>query len=323
MDKNKTPVTFDEALEATEEQLAAQTREQAQNPAQADRAQGTRAAETEKQEADEAEKQEPAQTTEQHAPQEESSQNDRQQAQQNSRRPDPMQIIAGMRQQMDALAQQNQRLREALREQSAAAEQRTIREALEPPALDLNSLMMEDENIIRQKQQEYAGQMADFVKKQVMGELSPYIENARAAAYEKAQQEALRGLSQVPELSGIMGMTPTLERIIQSNPALANSNVPIEDKLITAYAIARGAEAIKNPPKDPGMEDFMQMYERNSELRARVEAARAREAAASAAKLPPMSASAGAAGVALTPPQNRPMTFDEARDGVFARLGIH
>ncbi|MCH5187715.1 MAG: hypothetical protein J1F63_04885 [Oscillospiraceae bacterium] len=313
MDEKKNPVTFDEALEATEEQLLAQAQENTAAQADAQAAQETDGRDASAQESEarqEPRKEEPKQT-------------DRQQAAQSTPPgPDPMRVIAGMQQQMSALAQQNRQLREALKEQSAAAEQRTAREALEPPRLDMSGLAGADENVIRQKQQEYAGQMADFVKKQVLGELSPYIENVRAAAMEKAQQEALRGLSEVPELSGIMGMTPTLERIIQSNPALANSSVPIEDKLITAYAIARGAEAIKNPPKAPGVEDFMQLYKQNPELQAQVEAMRAQNAAKNAAQLPPMSASAGAAGVALTPPQNRPKTFDEAKAGMFARLGL-
>lgn len=313
MDEKKTPVTFDEALEATEEQLEAQAQEQTQSSAPADREQEAKTAEA-KQEAGEAKEEQAAQ---EEAPK----QSERQQAQQPNR-PDPMQVIAGMQQQLRAMAQQNQQLRRVLQEQSAAAEQRTIREALEPPQLDLSGIVDGDENLIRQRQQEYAGRMADFVKKSVLGELSPYIETARAAAMEKERQDALRGLSEVPELDGIMGMTPTLETIIRSNPALANSNVPIEDKLITAYAIAKGAEAIKNPPKELAVEDFMQLYEQNPELRARVEAARAREAAASAAQLPPMSASVGAASAALTPPQNRPKTFDEAKAGMFARLGL-
>ena len=42
---------------------------------------------------------------------------------------------------------------------SRARRQRVIEQSLQPPELDLNGLLMEDENVIRQKQQEYAGQM--------------------------------------------------------------------------------------------------------------------------------------------------------------------
>jgi hypothetical protein len=160
-----------------------------------------------------------------------------------------------------------------------------------------------------------------------MTQLSPLLENAKQGIAERERQEAIAELAQVPELAGIMGMTPTLEKIIQSNPALANANVPIADKLITAYAIAKGAEAIKqgNTPQvqqaQPGVEDFLKMYAENPDLQKRVEQIRASKAAESVADVPPMSASSGVFNAALTV-QEQPKDFEEAKRLALGRLGI-
>lgn len=235
-----------------------------------------------------------------------------------------MQMMAEMQQiqaQNQQLQAQNQQLQRMLQEISQKNQNEVVEETLTPPVLDISELWMEDENVIQQKQQEYAQQMADYTKKQLLSELAPFLETAKQGMAERERQEALNGLSMVPELDGIMGMTPTLERIIQSNPALANSDAPIEDKLITAFAIAKGAEAIKNGQQQPGIDDFVQMYAQNPDLQKRIEQIRARNAAENAAEVPPMSASAGAFNAALRAPE-KPKDFDEARKLAFARLGL-
>lgn len=241
--------------------------------------------------------------------------------------PQAMQMMAQMQQlqvQNQQLQAQNQQLQNILEDINQKNQDVVVEEALTPPVLDMSNLWMEDENVVQQKQQEYAQQMADYTKKQLLSELSPLLESAKKGIEEKERQEALNGLSQVPELAGIMGMTPTLERIIQSNPAIANSDAPIEDKLITAFAIAKGAEAIKNgqnPPKEPGVDDFVQMYMQNPDLQKRIEQIRAQKAAEHTAEVPPMSASAGAFNAALTT-QEKPKDFEEAKRLAFARLGL-
>lgn len=237
---------------------------------------------------------------------------------------DPMSVIAGMQQQMNVMAAENQRLTQLLNEQSAAAQQSAVREAetpaepLTPPELDLSDLWSADEDTLRQRQQEYSGRMAEYTAKtvtpmimrQVMKELNPYIEDARKGQAEREMQASLEGLSQVPELGGIMEMVPTLRKIIETNPAIAGGQGSVEDKLITAYAIAKGAEAIKNPPKSPTAEDFMRMYDSDPGLQRQVEARRAQRAVDAAQQAVPLSAGAGAANAPLTP-QKEPKDFDE------------
>jgi hypothetical protein len=243
--------------------------------------------------------------------------------------PDPqtMQIMAQIERQNQQLVQQNAQLQNMLAEISNKNQAGIVEEALTPPVLDLSGLWSEDDNVVAQKQAEYAQRMAEFTEKKLMSQLSPLLENAKQGMAERERREALTGLSQVPELAGIMGMTPTLEKIIESNPALSGANVSIEDKLITAYAIAKGAEAIKNglqkpvPQAQPGVEDFIKMYSQNPDLQKRVEQIRASRAAQSVADVPPMSASSGVFNAALTA-QEKPKDFEEAKRLAFARLGI-
>ena len=226
--------------------------------------------------------------------------------------------------QSQQLQAQNRQLHELLQEMSQRNQAAVVEDVLTPPVLDFSNMWAEDENVVAQLQAEYAQQMAEFAKKQMMSEIGPLLETAKRGAAEQQRQEALNGLEQVPELAGIMGMTPMLERIIQSNPLLANSDAPIEDKLITAFAIAKGAEAVKTgkqPQKQPGIEEFIAMYSENPDLQKRVEQMRAQNAAGQVANVPPMSASAGAFNAALTTPKS-PGDFDDARRLALSRLGI-
>lgn len=47
-----------------------------------------------------------------------------------------------------------------------------------PPILDISELWFEDKDVIQQKQQEYAQQLVDYTKKQILTELSPLLETA-------------------------------------------------------------------------------------------------------------------------------------------------
>jgi hypothetical protein len=241
--------------------------------------------------------------------------------------PQAMQMFAQIERQNQQLAEQNRHLQNMIAEISNKNQAEAVEEALTPPVLDLSGLWSEDENVVAQKQAEYAQRMAEFTEKKLMTQLSPLLENAKHDMAEREKQKTLATLSQEPELAGIMGMTPTLEKIIQNNPMLSGANVSIEDKLITAYAIAKGAEAIKNgmqpPPQVPqaGVEDFVQMYSQNPDLQKRVEQIRAKKAAESVAEVPPMSASAGVFNAALTA-QEKPKDFEEAKRLALARLGL-
>ncbi len=224
---------------------------------------------------------------------------------------------------------QNQQMQEALNQMSESNEQAAEEEVLTPPTMDFSNLWSEDENVIKQKEAEYAQRMAEYTEKKMMKQLAPLIEYAQGEAKRKEMQTTMQNLSKVPATSGIMGMTETLERILNSNPTLSGSDAPLEDKLITAYAIAKGADAIQreqNPPApqpepQPTIDDFMRVYAENPDLQRRIEAARAAQAAKSRANVPPMSASAGAFNAALSAPEE-PKTFEDAKRMLMAKLGM-
>lgn len=315
-DENGAPMTFDEAM--AQAQAAVQAEAQAQAQAQAE-AQATQEGappdgqppETPPSDATQAQPAE-AQATQAQAEVQSAQPAEAQAAQLD---PQAMQVIA-------QLTQQNQMLQQAINEMSRQNETQVTEEVLTPPELDLSNLWAEDENVIKQKQADYARQMAEYTEKKIMGTLQPFLTSAQTGIEEREKQRALDGLSKDPRFAGVMGMTPRLEQIISSNPILNSSTAPIEDKLIMAYAIAKGADSIENPPVAPSTEDFMQMYAQSPELRRAVEEMRAKSAAEQAVNIPPMSASAGAANAPLTPPQKKPTNFDEARMAVLAQFGM-
>ena len=298
-DENGAPMTFDEAM--AQAQAAVQAEAQAQAQAQAE-AQAT-------QEGAPPDGQPPE------TPPPDATQAQPAEAQAAQLDPQAMQVIA-------QLTQQNQMLQQAINEMSRQNETQVTEEVLTPPELDLSNLWAEDENVIKQKQADYARQMAEYTEKKIMGTLQPFLTSAQTGIEEREKQRALDGLSKDPRFAGVMGMTPRLEQIISSNPILNSSTAPIEDKLIMAYAIAKGADSIENPPVAPSTEDFMQMYAQSPELQRAVEEMRAKSAAEQAVNIPPMSASAGAANAPLTPPQKKPTNFDEARMAVLAQFGM-
>lgn len=217
-------------------------------------------------------------------------------------------------QQMQELSQQNAKMQELISQMNEQQKEAVVEEAMEEPVLDIASLAFDDEETIRQKQSKYAADMARYMESRVLEKVQPYIDQAEEARMEKEKAQVLDALSQVPELSGIREMAPHLERIIKSNKALSGKDIPIDEKYITAYAIAKGADAINAPaseaPKEPTAQELFQMYQNNPELQELIEKDRLSKVKPSQ-QVPVFSASSGAVNAALNIKET-PKTFDEA-----------
>ena len=208
-----------------------------------------------------------------------------------------------------------EQLEKTVAEMSKAKEEEIVEEAMAMPTIDFNELAFADPEIQSKAQQEYANAMTEFVRKGIMDEMSPYIEQAKAGQREKEKNEAMAVLSQVPELQGIDTMLPQLEHIIATNKWLQSDEIPIEDKLINAYAIARGVNAINTPPetkKELTPEELMELYNNNTAFQELVEKKRI-ESIKGSQQVPPFSASSGAVNVALNI-KEKPKTLDEASE---------
>lgn len=226
-------------------------------------------------------------------------------------------------QEIEALKAQNQQMQGTLAELSKQNEENLIEETMQMPTLDVNGLAFATEEEIAQKQAEYAQQMAEFVKAGVMKEVSPFVEQAKEGLYQKEKDETLSALSQVPELAGINDIVPQLDKIIANNKWLQSEDMPIDEKYINAYAIARGVNAINTPPEEPKeltSEELMELYDKNPTFQELVEKKRL-EAIKNSQQVPPFSASSGAVNAALNI-KEKPKTFEEASERTRRMFGL-
>ncbi len=226
-------------------------------------------------------------------------------------------------QQIQQLIAENQQLRQAntelqdtITQQSEQQKENIVAQAMEMPMLDMNALAFEDENTIKQMQQDYANKMRDFVMGGIKEEIEPALAYAREGMRERERTDVINALKEIPELNGIEGMIPQLDRIIKANKALSRDDVPMDEKYITAYAIARGADAINTPPppppSDPTADELMEYYNKNPEFQQLIEKKRLEDIKGSQ-QVPAMSASNGAVNAALNI-QEKPKTWDDAFD---------
>ena len=206
-------------------------------------------------------------------------------------------------------------LENTIAERSKAKKEEIVEEAMAMPTIDFNELAFADAETQRNAQQNYANAMAEYVRKGVMDEMSPYIEQAKAGQREKEKNEAVSALSQMPELAGIESMLPQIEHIIAKNTWLQSADMPIEEKLINAYVIARGANAMNTPveeKKELTDDELMELYDKNPTFQELVEKKRI-ESVKGSQQVPPFSARSGAVNVALNI-KEKPKTFEEASE---------
>ena len=226
-------------------------------------------------------------------------------------------------QEIEALRVQNQQMQGTIAELSKKNEENLIEEAMQPPVLDVNGLAFATEEEIAQAQAEFAQKMAEYNRQQIMKELAPTLEYAKKGMRDEERTNTLSALSQVPELAGINDMLPQLDKIIANNKWLQSEDMPVEEKYINAYAIARGVNAINTPPEEPKeltSEELMELYDKNPTFQELVEKKRL-DAIKQSQQVPPFSASSGAVNAALNI-KEKPKTFEEASERTRRMFGL-
>ena len=221
---------------------------------------------------------------------------------------------------LQQLEEENQTLNKAIQQMSQQQEEALVKSGMEPPVIDFSAMAFEDEETVRQKQQDYTEQLTNYIRGQMMSEFEPYIRQAKEGQAQKEKDSVLSALGDMPELGGISDMIPALDNIIQNNPVLANSDVPLDEKYIMAYTIAKGIDSIKTPAHELTAEELFQMYQNNSELQDMIEKERVKNVQ-NGQKVPPLSVSGGSGGAALHV-KEKPKTFDEASDLVRKMFGV-
>ena len=217
---------------------------------------------------------------------------------------------------IEALQQQNQQLQGAIDEISKQNMENVIENVLTPPTLDINSLAFADEEAQNAAMAKYAEDMSAYNRQELMKEMSPVLEFAKKGMYDAEKADVVSALSQIPELANIQEMLPQLDRIISNNKWLQSDDMPIDEKYINAYAMARGINSINNPPappeqpKEPTIEELMALYDSNPAFQEMVEKQRI-GAIKQSQQVPPFSASSGAVNAALNI-KEKPQTLEEA-----------
>jgi hypothetical protein len=224
---------------------------------------------------------------------------------------------------IERLQAQQQQMQGTIEELSNKNEENLIEEAMQPPTLDINGLAFADEETVAQAQAEFAQKMAEYNRQQIMQELAPTLEYAKKGMQEEEKANALSALSQVPELQGINDMMPQIDRIIASNKWLQSDEMPLEEKIINAFAIARGVNAINTPPEPEKKltdDDLMKLYDENPTFQELIEKKRI-DALKNSQQVPPFSASSGAVNAALNI-KEKPKTFEEASERTRQWFGV-
>lgn len=221
----------------------------------------------------------------------------------------------------EQLRRANTELQDTITQQSNIRKEEILSDAMEMPILDVNRLAFEDDETVAAMQKEYAENMEKYVRQQVMKDVEPVMAYAKAGMREKERAEIIDAMKEIPELSGIDQMLPQLERIIGANKALQSDDIPLDEKYITAYAIAKGVDSINTPPKsEPTAEELMNYYEHNPEFQKLIEQKRLDDIKQSQ-QVPAMSASSGAVNAALNI-QEKPKTWDDASKRTREMFGL-
>ena len=215
---------------------------------------------------------------------------------------------------IDALREQTSNMQSVIDELSRRNEESITEDVLTPPEIDFNALAFADEKTVKAAQAKYAQDMAEYSRKTFMKELEPVFEQAAKAKYNEEKAETVEFLASLPQFNGIKEMMPRIDAIIEKNKWLSSDNIPMDERIVSAYTIARGADSMNAPPpaapKEPTQEELMNYYNTNADFREAVERQRI-EAIKEGQQVPPFSASGGAANIALNI-KDKPKDFEES-----------
>lgn len=226
---------------------------------------------------------------------------------------------------IEALKQQNQQLQGTIDEISKQNSENIVEEALSAPTIDINGLAFADEETQRAAMTKFAEEMSAYDRQQIMREMAPVLEYAKRGMHDAEKAEVIEALSHIPELAGIETMMPQLDSIITNNKWLSSDSMPMDEKYINAFAMAKGIESINNPPtppepkKEPTPEELLAMYNSTPAFQELVEKQRI-DALKQSQQVPPFSASSGAVNAALNI-KEKPQTLEEASKRTIEMFG--
>ena len=237
-----------------------------------------------------------------------------------------MQLAARAAESMRVLQEENARLRAAVQQQGAQAQQmaQAVVEDKAPkvpvmPVFDSSRMGYMDENARKSYEDQYGQQMAEYIRYQMAEELAPLRENYERQKAQAEREAAIGSLRNSGRMQGFDEALPQIERILEQMPSLA-AEQDAQKRYTMGYLINRGLEAV-NAPAQRAAADVAKEAMANPEVMRLIEAERARAAAEKNAAAVPQSASTGASTAPATP-QNRPQNLGEARTLLQKAFGL-
>lgn len=237
-----------------------------------------------------------------------------------------MQLAARAAESMKVLQEENARLRAAVQQQGAQAQQmaQAVVEDKTPkvpvmPVFDSSRMGYMDENARKAYEEQYGQQMAEYIRSQMAQELAPLRESYERQKAQAEREAAIGSLRNSGRLQGFDEALPHIERILEQMPSLA-AEQDAQKRYTVGYLLNRGLEAV-NAPAQRAAADVAREVMANPEVMRLIEAERARAAAEKNAAAVPQSASTGASTAPATP-QNRPQNLGEARTLLQKAFGL-
>lgn len=237
-----------------------------------------------------------------------------------------MQLAARAAESMRVLQEENARLRAAVQQQGAQAQQmaQAVVEDKAPkvpvmPVFDSSRMGYMDETARKSYEDQYGQQMAEYIRYQMAEELAPLRENYERQKAQAEREAAIGSLRNSGRMQGFDEALPQIERILEQMPSLA-AEQDAQKRYTMGYLINRGLQAV-NAPAQRAAADVAKEAMANPEVMRLIEAERARAASEKNAAAVPQSASTGASTAPATP-QNRPQNLGEARTLLQKAFGL-
>lgn len=237
-----------------------------------------------------------------------------------------MQLAARAAESMKVLQEENARLRAAVQQQGAQAQQmaQAVVEDKAPkvpvmPVFDSSRMGYMDETARKSYEDQYGQQMAEYIRYQMAEELAPLRENYERQKAQAEREAAIGSLRNSGRMQGFDEALPQIERILEQMPSLA-AEQDAQKRYTMGYLINRGLQAV-NAPAQRAAADVAKEAMANPEVMRLIEAERARAASEKNAAAVPQSASTGASTAPATP-QNRPQNLGEARTLLQKAFGL-
>lgn len=202
---------------------------------------------------------------------------------------------------------ENAQLKQSITQQSEATKAQ-LEDSLEPPTLDIDGMMYDDDATRQRKQSEYNTAMLDYQRKMLMKEMQPMMDSYREQQQAQALNGAVANLHNLPGVgSRFDDVAADIPQTIKSIPAL--SSMPPNEAVVLAALIAKGRAASNAQAKTP--EQMADEVYSNPEVMKLLELKRSQALQANQT-IPPMSASQGAMSAAPVNVDHKPETVQDA-----------